>query len=200
VYPPVIVVSVPVCHRSFGILSHWSHKAVNIYTFFKRNRQFREIMSSAPTLNRSRYIRLIAISAADIVGTIPLGTYYIVYNAKSGVTPWVSWADTHKNYSTVNQIAGFIWKSDPNIVSGLELYRWSLILCAFVFFSLFGFADEARQHYRRLYTTLASRVGNSTFNLQGSSHVCVFLSILFISVQSRLIVISDLAVHRQPLM
>jgi hypothetical protein len=33
--------------------------------------------------------------------------------AVSRLGPWVSWADTHKNYSTVNQIAGFIWKSDP---------------------------------------------------------------------------------------
>jgi hypothetical protein len=26
-----------------------------------------------------------------------------------------------------------------------------LVLCAFVFLALFGFADEARQHYRRVY-------------------------------------------------
>jgi hypothetical protein len=130
-------------------------------------------MSSNPGLNRSRYFRLMAISAVEICGTIPLATFYIVSNAKSGVTPYVSWANIHKNYSTVEQIAGFIWKNDPTLLVDYELFRWSLVVCSFVFFALFGFADEARQHYRRVYTTLASRIGYSTFTLQGSSHACV---------------------------
>jgi len=151
-----------------------------IYTFYKRHRQFKEIMTSNPGLNRSRYFRLMAISAVEICGTVPLATFYIVINAKSGVVPWKSWADTHSNYSTVNQIAGFIWKNDPTTAKELELFRWSLIVCSFVFFGLFGFADEARQHYRRVYTTLASRIGYSTFTLQGSSNACVvLLSIMF---------------------
>ena len=144
-----------------------------VYTFYKRHRQFKEITSSNPGLSRSRYIRLMAISSTELFVTIPLGTYYIVYNAKNGVTPWISWANTHSNYSTVNQIAAFIWKNDPAAVTGLELYRWSLIFCSFVFFAFFGFADEARQHYRRVYTTLASHIGYSTFTLQGSSHAYV---------------------------
>jgi pheromone a factor receptor len=175
---------------------------MTIHTFYKRHRQFREIMSSNPSLSRSRYIRLMAISGAEICGTIPLGTYYIVYNAKQGVTAYVSWAYTHSNYSSVDQIAGFIWKNDPSIVSGLELYRWSLILCSFVFFAFFGFADEARQHYRRVYSTIASRVGYSTFTLHGSSHACVIY--LLYSVRSGSFTgslsLSGLAVHRQPLM
>jgi pheromone a factor receptor len=114
-----------------------------------------------------------AISGTELCGTIPLGTFYIVYNAKSGVTPYVSWAYTHSHYSSVSQIAGFIWKNDSSAVLGLEMYRWSLVLCSFLFFGFFGFANEARQHYRRAYTTLASRIGYSTLTLQGSSHVCV---------------------------
>jgi hypothetical protein len=141
--------------------------------FYKRHRQFKEITSSNPGLSRSRYIRLMVISSTEMFITIPLGTYYIVYNAKSGVLPWKSWADTHSHYSVVLQIAGFIWKNDPAAVTGLELFRWSLIFCSFIFFAFFGFADEARQHYRRVYTTLASRIGYSTFTLQGSSHAYV---------------------------
>jgi pheromone a factor receptor len=49
-----------------------------------------------------------AIAGVDVASTIPLGTFIIVNNARSGVTPWISWADTHNHYSTVNQIAGFI--------------------------------------------------------------------------------------------
>jgi hypothetical protein len=130
-------------------------------------------MSSNPGLSRSRYFRLMAISGVEICGTIPLGTFLLVSNARSGVTPYVSWAYTHSNYSTVHQIAGFIWKNDPTAAANLELSRWALVLCSFIFFALFGFADEARQHYRRVYTTLVSRIGYSTFTLRGSSHACV---------------------------
>jgi pheromone a factor receptor len=124
-----------------------------------------------------------AISSTEVCATIPLGTYYIVYNARNGVTPWISWADTHSHYSSVAQVAAFIWKSDPTTVTGLELYRWSLIFCSFIFFAFFGFADEARQHYRRVYTTLASHIGYSTFTLQGSSHAYVVLYPLFFSAR-----------------
>ena len=172
---------------AFGVPCLIGHTVTTIYTFYKRHRQFMEIVSSNPGLSRSRYFRLMAISAVEILGTVPLGTFYIVYNVKFGVSPWISWADTHSNYSTVNQVAAFIWKNDPSIATGFELFRWSLVLCSFVFFGLFGFADEARQHYRRVYTTLASRIGYSTFTLQKSSHACVPVYPLYVSVRPVLI-------------
>jgi pheromone a factor receptor len=141
--------------------------------FYKRQRQFNELMLASPGLSRGRYIRLMAIGAIEILGTIPLGTYFIVVSAKGGVSPWKGWANTHSNYSEVIQVAGFIWKNDPNVADPTEIYRWSLVACAFLFFALFGFADEARLYYRRVYTSLASRIGYSTFTLHGSSHGCV---------------------------
>lgn len=149
---------------------------MNIYLFYKCDRRFRQLMSSA-NLNRNRYIRLMAISATEILGTIPLGTVFIVKDAKLGVSSWRGWAWTHENYSTVYQIPASTWKNDPDSVFGLEMYRWSLVLCAFVFFALFGFADEAQQHYRRVYTSIASRIGYSTSSLLKSSQAYVVYSL-----------------------
>jgi pheromone a factor receptor len=160
---------------AFGVPCLIGHTVTTICIFYKRHRQFMEILSSNPGLSRSRYFRLMAIAAVEICGTIPLGTFFIVYNARNGVAPWISWADTHSNYSQVDQVAAFIWKNDPGTAIGFEVFRWSTVYCAFVFFALFGFADEARQHYRRVYTTLASRIGYSTFTLQKSSHACVLV-------------------------
>ncbi|KAI9462940.1 pheromone A receptor-domain-containing protein [Russula earlei] len=134
---------------------------------------FKEVITFNGGLNRGRYLRLIALSSVEILGTIPLGTYFIVSNAKMGVTPWISWDDTHSNYSRVVQIAAFIWKSDPATVVSIELYRWLLVLCAFIFFAFFGFAVEARRHYRLAFTSLASCIGLLTTSfgtLHGSSH------------------------------
>jgi pheromone a factor receptor len=136
-------------------------------------------MSSTPGLSHSRYIRLMTISAVEILGTLPLATFYIVRSLKLGVAPWRGWAYTHGDYSAVYQIPGSIWKNNPNSVLFLEMFRWSLVLCAFIFFAFFGFAEEARQNYRRLYTTVASRIGysESTSALFRSPNAYVFYSL-----------------------
>jgi len=117
------------------------------------------------------------ISTTDILGTIPLATYYIVFNAKLGVSPY-SWTSTHRHYSEIIQVPASIWKNDYNTALPLEMYRWSLILCAFLFFVLFGFAGEARRNYCHMYASITSRIRRWTSALHGSSHVCVVHSIV----------------------
>ncbi|KAF8484428.1 pheromone A receptor-domain-containing protein [Russula emetica] len=141
---------------AIGIVSlFYCVTVVNIYTFYKRE----------------------TISSVGVSATIPLVTFFIVSNAKTGIKPWKSWADTHNHYSVVPQIAGFVWKNIPGAAMGLELYRWSLVLCALLFFALFGFAVEAREHYYRLYKLLARCVGYSmsTGTPHGAPHACVLL-------------------------
>ena len=134
-------------------------------------------MASTHGLSHSRYIRLMVVSVAEILGTIPLGTYYIVRSSKSGVTPWRGWTYTHEDYSAVYQIPASIWKNNSQSVFNLEMYRWSLVLCAFLFFALFGFAEEARRHYRQMYASVVSRIGYVTSALHRSSHEYVVHSI-----------------------
>ncbi|KAF8494814.1 hypothetical protein F5888DRAFT_1634174 [Russula emetica] len=43
----------------------------------------------------------------------------------------------------------FVFFSAWPVAIALEMYRWSLVLCSFLFFAFFGFANEARQNYRR---------------------------------------------------
>jgi hypothetical protein len=164
------VVSVFACLRHWGPVSLVT--VMNIYLFYTRERRFRQIMTSA-RLTRSRYIRLMAISATEILGTIPLGTLNIVRNAKLGVEPWRGWAYTHEHYSVVYQVPASVWKNEPDSVFSLEMYRWSLVLCAFLFFALFGVGEEARRHYRCVYVSIASRIGHSVSVLHRSSHACV---------------------------
>jgi len=146
---------------------------LTIRTFYKREAQFKQFMSSNRNLNRGRYFRLMALSGIEILGTIPIGTYVIVHNIKLGVGPWISWENVHSDYSRVMQVPGFVWKNNLDVYNGLEMFRWLIVACAFIFFGFFGFAAEARQHYRLVYTSLASRIGISTTastTLHGSSH------------------------------
>ena len=127
----------------------------------------------ATGLNRNRYVRLMAVSATDILLAIPLGTLVMVNGSKLGVKPWRGWAYTHEHYSVVHQVPASIWKNEPDDVLGLEMFRWSLVLGAFVFFALFGFADEARRHYCSVFASISSRIGYPRSLLHRSSHACV---------------------------
>jgi len=127
-------------------------------------------MASCQGFSSSLYIRLMIISSAEILATIPLGTYILVIDMKGGVGPWRSWASTHSHYSVVYQVPGSVWKNNRQASQNLDMFRWLLVGCAFIFFAFFGFAEEARQNYRRVYTLFASRIGNLKSTLRGSSH------------------------------
>jgi pheromone a factor receptor len=138
---------------------------MSIYAFYKRRQEQLQFISST---DRGMYLRLMAISVIEILGTIPLGTYYIVIIAKMGFVPWKGWARMHSH--DVEQVAGFIWRNDHVSALSLELFRWSLVGCAFLFFALFGFSCEAREHYYRLYNSLARRIGKSPSTPHGAPH------------------------------
>lgn len=147
---------------------------LTIYTLGKRELQFSQIISSNRNLNRSRYLRLMALAGVDVLCTIPLAAYVLYRFAKMHPAEWKSWSKTHngKDYSSVVQVPAFMWSVLPFAKFSLEAPRWALVGCAFLFFSFFGFADEARQHYRLAIKSIATRVGLSTssLTLHGSSH------------------------------
>jgi len=144
----------------WSIFSPWSRGSFDtvptIYKFYKFETQFNQFFSSNRNLNRGRYLRLMALSATEILATIPLGTYIIVRNAKRGVYPWISWENVHRDYSRVIQVPASVWKEDKSTYDQVEMFRWLIVASAFIFFGFFGFSDEARQHYRLVYTSLAS--------------------------------------------
>jgi Pheromone A receptor len=149
---------------------------MTIYHFIKHKRQVDKIMSSNRGLNQGRYIRLMMLASVNMIATIPLSTYFMVGLIKLGF-PKYSLAVLHHNYSHIPQIPSFIWKSNSESITAVELSRWSVVLCAFTFFAFFGFADEARYHYCRAYALLARLVDWSTSSgtLTMSSHAYVLV-------------------------
>lgn len=78
-----------------------------------------------------------------------------------GVSPWVSWADTHSGYSRVFEIPRSVLDQNTVTVSTYEIGRWTPVLGAYLFFGFFGFTDEARRNYRLLASTVAKFLGFS---------------------------------------
>jgi pheromone a factor receptor len=137
---------------------------LTIRAFMTRRKQFRDLITANANLTYSRYWRLIAMASVDFCFTLPLAIWSITANLMwSQVNPWVSWADTHWGYSRVFQFPMVVLEQNPVVLYSLQTTRWAAVLCAFVFFGFFGFADEAKKHYRLLASTVTKRLGYTTF-------------------------------------
>lgn len=128
---------------------------LTLMSFLRRQAQFGRFLSSNSSISASRYFRLMALACMEMICTTPLGIFLIVLNATSRpVAPWISWDDTHGNFSRIGQYPAVIWRSDKPAAMACMMTQWSCVICAFVFFIFFGFAAEARKQY----TNALSRV------------------------------------------
>jgi len=121
---------------------------LTLWSFLQRQAQFSQFMSSNSSLTMSRYFRLMALAGIELLCTTPLAIFQIILNATAApLDPWVSWQETHYNFSRVRLIPAVVWHTNRWFVMGVQLNRWSGPFCAFAFFAFFGFASEARRHY-----------------------------------------------------
>ncbi|THU76386.1 STE3-like pheromone receptor [Dendrothele bispora CBS 962.96] len=127
------------------------YSALNLRNFYRQRLQFAQF-SSLSAMNTSRYLRLMILSMVDMMFTVPLGIF-IIYSGTKGVPlqPWISWEDTHFDFGQVHFFPALLWRFKPSYRIAVELTRWSSVFCAFLFFALFGFASEAKKHYRMFF-------------------------------------------------
>ncbi|KLO16520.1 STE3-domain-containing protein [Schizopora paradoxa] len=127
---------------------------LSLRAFHQKRSQFRELLSQNKSLTVNRYFRLMALATIELICTIPFATYFIIINSSGGqVFPYKGWADLHFHWSFVGQFPATLWRLDHKAEIALELTRWLVVVCAFVFFAFFGFADEARRNYKRVITS-----------------------------------------------
>jgi Pheromone A receptor len=160
--------------------------AMALYLFIKHKRQVAEVTSSHQGLHRSRYIRLMLLACSDMLITVPFSLFSLIYAFKTGLTKF-SWSTLRHNYTHVPQFSTVEWQNNTVEYAILEMDAWSLVYSAFIFFAFFGFADEARDHYRRVYSSITRRIRllKSSGALPGSSHAYVAQS-EFVMLDSRL--------------
>lgn len=143
------------------------YAVLSIIAFNKSRSQFNEMLSSHNNLTSNRYVRLMCLAGVELLFTLPLAIYGTVMNYKDGHMPNFTWASTHEGFSRVDQIPAIYWRNIKMSAEGLELSRWSVVVCAIIFFGFFGFADEARKHYRLYASTVAKKVGVTTWSTFG---------------------------------
>ncbi|KAH9976787.1 pheromone A receptor-domain-containing protein [Lactifluus volemus] len=144
-----------------------------LYHFIKRKRKLAEVMASHQGLQRNRYIRLMLLCCSEMLIVVPYSSYSLSTILKHGLYKF-SWSTLRHNYTHVPQYSTIEWQSDPVEYAIVEVDAWSLVYCAFIFFAFFGFADDARNHYRRVYSSITRRIRFSKSS--GSPHAMMSLS------------------------
>jgi len=158
---PIVISCVSACYCVLTIL-----------TLAKRRAEFNQMLAGSAGLNSSRYLRLMGMASVEFCLGIPWATIVLYFNihgsgaSTSGVNPWISWENVHANFYYVGQFPAFEWKATHLAVITLELSRWSCVICAFIFFGFFGFAQEARKNYRLAFNSVAKKVGYTTIAFQ----------------------------------
>lgn len=145
--------------------SHNICTVLSIIAFRKRHSQFTALLSNHSGLSPTRYFRLMAIAAVDLMFTVPLSVYVLALDVQPGVMqPWISWADTHFAFDAVYVFPVSAWQDGPYHVFGvvMEVNRWVLPLAAFVFFAVFGVTDDARSRYAKVLGSVRTCMGWST--------------------------------------
>jgi pheromone a factor receptor len=132
---------------------------LTIRAFRERQNHLKVAVNANSNLSYDNYWRLIALASSDFFFTIPLTLKTIVLNSLSGVSPWVSWDDTHSGFSRVFQFPRVRVNQDPILLYSCELTRWGVILCAYLIFGFFGFTNEAKRNYRLLASKIAKPLG-----------------------------------------
>ena len=127
---------------------------LTIRAFLKRRKQFRELLARHTNLTYSRYWRLVAVASIDFCLTIPLSIKAIVTNAVLCPRPLADWVDLHTQRTLIILVTKELAAEFPGALSAIEFNRWSAVLSAFVFFGLFGFADEAMKNYHLLASVI----------------------------------------------
>ncbi|KAF9458256.1 pheromone receptor [Collybia nuda] len=138
------------------------YSVLSIRAFIDRQKKLQELMVGCTSMNTNRYFRLMCLAGIEVMLTIPLGCFMIMesININGGMHPWISWADTHWGFNRHDTYPAASWRDGSRKESVAEFSRWLVIICAFIFFAFFGFAEEARHNYSAAFRRVSSWFGH----------------------------------------
>jgi hypothetical protein len=161
VYPtPLAVIFVAIPPILIGLVTA-CYAVPTIIAFNRRRIEFNDLLAQHSNLSSSFYLRLMCFGALELLGTVPIASYFLYMDVSTGLQPWTGWSYVHSHFSNVFFIPRIVWENSRSKAAD-ELGRWIGVICAFNFFAFFGFAEEARSNYRAVYLTVAKHIGLST--------------------------------------
>ena len=131
-------------------------------TYFKRNRELDATLASNTTMNRSGFLKLLALGLFDILLTLPLSIVLLVQDTiQDGITGfWPGWKAVHASFSTIPTVTSEEWKSAGFwTVFSIRFNQWVNPIFAVAFFLLFGTTKQKRDWYRSIFWKVMRPLG-----------------------------------------
>ncbi|KAI0920344.1 hypothetical protein AcV5_010544 [Taiwanofungus camphoratus] len=151
------------------------YAALTLRAFWRRRAQFNQLLASNNAMTVSRYFRLMLLCCIEMACTVPLGAFSMyINNTGLHIAPYVSWSNAHYDFSFVEIFPAAIWTSRHPFYISVQMGRWIYPCSAFLFFALFGFANEARRHYRLAFWWIAKRFGCRSSQKRSSNGPTIF--------------------------
>ena len=123
-------------------------------TYFKRNRELDATLASNTTMNRSGFLKLLALGLFDILLTLPITILELVQDLlEVSITGfWPGWKTAHASFSTIPTATSEEWKSAGIwTVLNVRFNQWVCPIFAVAFFLLFGTTKQKRDWYRNIF-------------------------------------------------
>ncbi|KAL4061745.1 GPCR fungal pheromone mating factor [Scleroderma citrinum] len=126
------------------------YAALALHHFMRRRLSFvMHLQNSNSALTTHRYLRLMAMAVTEMFWGTALTAFNIYSNFSYGLRPWISWQNVHSNFSRVD-LYPTLYLS-PSFLRSLYLFWWAMPASAFIFFLFFGFGEEARKEYWKVF-------------------------------------------------
>ncbi|KAG8768187.1 a-factor receptor [Ceratobasidium sp. 428] len=141
--------------------SSFVYAGLTIHALTQRRRQFSRVLSGSGTdLTMSRFFRLMALAATEMLFAFPISIYFLIKNVDQGpFDPWISWKDTHEGISKPRFSPRELMLSEPDMMRAFSLNQWAVPGCAFLFFMYFGLSSEAVQTYKGVLWKVVTPLG-----------------------------------------
>jgi pheromone a factor receptor len=119
---------------------------LSIRAFYKHHFKLKdsECLSHQNLNPNHRYIRLMLFSACDLLVGTPITVFYLY----CALPLFPLRRITERDYSRVPQVPAVLWRATTIRQLHVELSRWIMVFCAFIYFAIFGFTQESRNNYR----------------------------------------------------
>ncbi|KAG8793816.1 a-factor receptor [Ceratobasidium sp. 428] len=106
----------------------------------------------------SRYFRLMALSATEMVFSLPISIYFLISALRLGpFGPWIPPWDLPRSYVLMIDFVSYEVDNEAPVRTraGIDLNRWLVPSCAFAFFIFFGVSSEEHEGYKRGFRRVA---------------------------------------------
>ena len=123
-----------------------SFSALAIYNFASRRMQFQTVLQqSGAGLNTSRFIRLISLSSFEMLLSVPLAIYAMVWLIQHTLEPVDSWQAVHEDWYRIDYVNAQL--ASLPATTNTFLQRWIPVFAAYVYFLFFGTQEDAMTTY-----------------------------------------------------